>query len=102
MMNNYDKAAVLFLGQIERRLDIKVVFVGFFTKKGGLRAIFYKNISNEYFFGTLFLGESPDHLNQLSKEAENFISRPLKWAFKEVCKTKKPIPFIEGRPIHTS
>lgn len=113
-MNNYDKSLKLFYGQIQNRADIKVlcvdcvyddntreefVFLGFFTIQGGMRGLFSRPLTNEYFFGTLYKSEVIDCLNRISPEGVDTIPESISLAIKDVWQSKKPITLSKGKRI---
>ena len=113
-MNNYDKSLKLFYGQIRSRSAIKVlcvdcvyddsskrefVFLGFFTGHGGMRGLFSRPLTKEYFFGTLYKGEAIDSLNPISPEGVDTIPDSISLAIKDVWQSKKPITLSKGKRI---
>jgi len=48
-----------------------IAFAGFNLANGGIRGLFLKCKSNEYFFGTLYRGQNPMSLERLDRKIVN-------------------------------
>ena len=102
---------VNFLSQIGRRIDGLVfhfkfiydehiehdfVFAGFNLANGGIRGLFVKCKSNEYFFGTLYRGQNPMSLDKLDTMIVNDLPINILNASRKAYLEKKCLSIEKG------